>query len=697
MKKLQFIILLLCLTSFFISCKKAKTTEKIIGPDSLKFESNILTPEKLWYLGRISEMQISPDKDKLLFGVTWYDWHENKGNRELYIINLNDKKRQKITSTPKSEYNARWRPDGQKIGYLYPDDNGEMQLFEMNIDGSKIVQISYIKGGINGFEYAPDQKHIAFFKDVKIIPDPQDIYPDLPKANARIYEDLLPRHWDQWVKSFSHLFIANYAEKIDTIGQDVMEHQTYECPLYPFAGNEQINWHPNGNQIAFTAKAMMGRDYALSTNSDIYIYDLLKNKLINLTEGMLGYDQNPVFSPDGKKIAWESMEREGYESDRIRPFIYDFTKDTMWEAVMDYETHATNLKWSTDGNFLHFISPWHGTQQIYLVDIYQKKPIAITSGTHNYNDFLISKQGIIGIKQSMSKPDEIYMIDPLNGKESEISFINKYWLDQLKMGEVRPYWINTVDKKKMLVWVIYPPNFDSTKKYPAILYCEGGPQSMVGQFWSYRWNFQLMAANGYIVVAPNRRGLPGFGMEWLEQISGDYSGLNIQDYLTAIDTFATAPYVDKDALGAVGASYGGYSVYYLAGVHNKRFKAFIAHSGMFNLESQYLETDEYWFVNWDLGGPYWDKNNKIAQRSYANSPHRLVDKWDTPILVMHGENDFRISYTQGLQAFQAARLRNIPAKLVVFPDENHWILKPQNGILWQREFFGWLDKYLKKT
>jgi len=642
-------------------------------------------------------MQISPDKDKLLFGVTWYDWHENKGNRELYIINLNDKKRQKITSTPKSEYNARWRPDGQKIGYLYPDDNGEMQLFEMNIDGSKIVQISYIKGGINGFEYAPDQKHIAFFKDVKIIPDPQDIYPDLPKANARIYEDLLPRHWDQWVKSFSHLFIANYAEKIDTIGQDVMEHQTYECPLYPFAGNEQINWHPNGNQIAFTAKAMMGRDYALSTNSDIYIYDLLKNKLINLTEGMLGYDQNPVFSPDGKKIAWESMEREGYESDRIRPFIYDFTKDTMWEAVMDYETHATNLKWSTDGNFLHFISPWHGTQQIYLVDIYQKKPIAITSGTHNYNDFLISKQGIIGIKQSMSKPDEIYMIDPLNGKESEISFINKYWLDQLKMGEVRPYWINTVDKKKMLVWVIYPPNFDSTKKYPAILYCEGGPQSMVGQFWSYRWNFQLMAANGYIVVAPNRRGLPGFGMEWLEQISGDYSGLNIQDYLTAIDTFATAPYVDKDALGAVGASYGGYSVYYLAGVHNKRFKAFIAHSGMFNLESQYLETDEYWFVNWDLGGPYWDKNNKIAQRSYANSPHRLVDKWDTPILVMHGENDFRISYTQGLQAFQAARLRNIPAKLVVFPDENHWILKPQNGILWQREFFGWLDKYLKKT
>ncbi|HOF08157.1 MAG TPA: S9 family peptidase, partial [Bacteroidales bacterium] len=655
-----------------------------------------MTPEKLWYLGRISEMQISPNKDKLLFGVTWYDWHENKGNRELYIINLNDKKRQKITSTPKSEYNARWRPDGQKIGYLYPDDNGEMQLFEMNIDGSKIVQISYIKGGINGFEYAPDQKHIAFFKDVKIIPDPQDIYPDLPKANARIYEDLLPRHWDQWVKSFSHLFIANYAEKIDTIGQDVMEHQTYECPLYPFAGNEQINWHPNGNQIAFTAKAMMGRDYALSTNSDIYIYDLLKNKLINLTEGMLGYDQNPVFSPDGKKIAWESMEREGYESDRIRPFIYDFTKDTMWEAVMDYETHATNLKWSTDGNFLHFISPWHGTQQIYLVDIYQKKPIAITSGTHNYNDFLISKQGIIGIKQSMSKPDEIYMIDPLNGKESEISFINKYWLDQLKMGEVRPYWINTVDKKKMLVWVIYPPNFDSTKKYPAILYCEGGPQSMVGQFWSYRWNFQLMAANGYIVVAPNRRGLPGFGMEWLEQISGDYSGLNIQDYLTAIDTFATAPYVDKDALGAVGASYGGYSVYYLAGVHNKRFKAFIAHSGMFNLESQYLETDEYWFVNWDLGGPYWDKNNKIAQRSYANSPHRLVDKWDTPILVMHGENDFRISYTQGLQAFQAARLRNIPAKLVVFPDENHWILKPQNGILWQREFFGWLDKYLKK-
>ena len=359
MKKYFFIsILFLLWTLIFISCKKTSIeAEKIIGPDSLKFESNILTPEKLWYFGRISDMQLSTDKNKLLFGVMWYDWQENKGNRELYIIDLNTKQRQRITTTPKSEYNARWCPDGQKIGYLYPDKNGDLQLFEMNIDGSKIEQISYIKGGVNGFEYAPDQKHIAFFKDVKIIPDPEDIYSDLPKANARIYEDLLPRHWDQWVKSFSHLFIAPYSDKIDTVGKDVMYTQAYECPLYPFGGNEQINWHPDGKQLAFTAKAMIGRDYALSTNSDIYIYDLDKDDLWNMTKGMMGFDQNPVYSPDGKKIAWESMEREGYESDRIRPFIYDFTKDTMWEAVENYETHATNLKWSPDGEFIHFISP----------------------------------------------------------------------------------------------------------------------------------------------------------------------------------------------------------------------------------------------------------------------------------------------------------------------------------------------------
>ena len=410
---------------------------------------------------------------------------------------------------------------------------------------------------------------------------------------------------------------------------------------------------------------------------------------------MMGYDVAPVYSPDGKKIAWQSMERDGYESDKNRLFVYDFDSGTKTDFTKNFDQNAESLAWKDDNKSIYFISDFHATDEIYRLDLADGKISKITDGIHNYTGVIPAGDKLVASRMSMSMPVELYAVDPATGKDIPITTTNKDVLDKLTMAPIKQRWIRTTDNKDMHTWIIYPPHFDSTKKYPTLLYCEGGPQSTVSQFWSYRWNFQMMAANGYIVVAPNRRGLPGFGQAWNEQISGDYGGQNMKDYLSAIDAMTKESYVDKDKLGCIGASYGGFSVYWLAGNHNKRFKAFIAHDGMFNLESQYLETEEMWFANWDLGGPFWDKNNKIAQRTYASSPHKFVQNWDTPILVIHGGLDFRISYTQGMQAFDAALLRGIPAEFLYFPNENHWVLKPQNGILWQRAFYNWLDRWLK--
>ena len=407
-------------------------------------------------------------------------------------------------------------------------------------------------------------------------------------------------------------------------------------------------------------------------------------------------DINPSFSPDGSHLAWESMERDGYEADKSRLFILETGTGSKTDATASFDQNANSLAWTDDSKSIYFISDYQATDEIYRYDLASGNIMKITTGIHDYSMVLPAGSRLIAVRKSMSKPDEIYRVDPASGEAEEISMVNKPLLDQLTMGRVESRWVKTTDQKAMKVWVIYPPGFDPSRKYPTLLFCGGGPQNTVSQFWSYRWNFQMMAAKGYIVVAPNRRGLPGFGKEWLEQISGDYGGQNMLDYFSAIDSVAAEPYVDKNRLGAVGASYGGFSVYWLAGHHNGRFKAFIAHDGMFNLEANYLETEEMWFVNWDLGGPYWDSTNLVVQRSYAASPHLFADKWDTPILVIHGEKDYRISYTQGMQAFNAARLRNIPARLLLFPEENHWVLSAQNGILWQREFFGWLDTYLKE-
>lgn len=666
----------------------------LIGKHQPKIENGIMTPEVLWSFGRVGNVQISPDGSKILYSVSYYSIPENKGNSEIFTINADGTDKKQITKTATRETAAKWINEGERIAFLSPE-SGSMQLWSMKPDGSDRKQTTFREGDITDFSFSPDETKLLFIADVKYGERTVDKYPDLPKASGVIVNDLMYKHWDEWVQTIPHPFVASFNNGKLENETDILKGEPYESPMKPFGGIEQLAWSPDGKIVAYTCRKKRGKEYALSTNSDIYFYNVETGQTENKTQSMMGYDQNPVFSPDGKWLAWESMERDGYESDKSRLFILNIKTGEKTDVTVNFDQNSNALTWSTDSKSIYFVSCWHAVTQIYKADIATKKIIPITKGIHDYAFVAPLKNKLIGIKHSMSKPDEIYTINPKTGLETELSFENKDILDRLEMGKVEERWITTTDNKQMQTWVIYPPHFDPNKKYPTLLYCEGGPQSTVSQFWSYRWNFQMMAANGYIIVAPNRRGLPGFGMDWLTQISGDYGGQNMKDYFSAIDAIAKEPFVNKNKLGCVGASYGGFSVYWLAGHHEKRFKAFLAHDGMFNLPQQYLETEEMWFVNWDLGGAYWDKANAVAQRSYANSPHLFVDKWDTPILVIHGEKDYRILASQGMSAFNAAVLRGVPAQMLIFPDENHWVLQPQNGILWQRTFFSWLDKWLK--
>ncbi|MEE4198728.1 MAG: S9 family peptidase [Bacteroidales bacterium] len=680
--------------SLIISCSGNKQPKNEIGnpADTLQLTSEIMTPEVLWSFGRVGSIQLSPDQQTIAYGVTFYNVDKNSGNTEIFTMPAEGGDALNITNTLFGEYSHQWRPDGKKIGFLSAE-KGSLQLWEMNPDGTNRKQISAIEGGINGFKYSPDQKKILFIKDVKLDQTVNELHPDLPQADARIETDLMYRHWDQWHDyTYSHIFVADYNGESLQNATDLMENERYDSPLEPFGGMEQINWSPDSKKIAYTCKKLTGKDYAVSTNSGIYVYDLETKKTINLTGGLMGYDKNPVYSPDGKMIAWESMERDGYEADQNRLFILDFSTGERKDFTADFDQNVHNLIWADDSKSVYFTSDYHARFQVYNLNVENGTIRQITEGTHNYLSVIPGNKKLIGAKQSMSMPTEIFAINPQTGEETQLSFVNKNILDQLKFGKVEERWIKTTDNKDMLVWVIYPPNFNPEKKYPTLLYCQGGPQSSVSQFFSYRWNFQMMAANDYIIVAPNRRGLPSFGQEWNEQISGDYGGQNMKDYFSAIDAVAKEPFVDKDNLGAVGASYGGYSVFWIAGNHDGRFDAFIAHDGIFNFESMYLQTEEMFFVNWDYGGPYWDKSTK---ETYDNSPHKFVDQWDTPIMVIHGAKDYRVVFTQGMSAFNAAQLRGVPSKFLYFPNENHWVLQPQNGILWQREFFNWLDQWLK--
>ncbi len=664
-------------------------------PETPKLATDIMTPEVLWSFGRLAEPSVSPDGKGVVYTVTWYNVPENKSYRDIYLLDIEKKESVRLTDTPKGESSPQWRPDGKKIGFL-SSASGSSQVWEMNPDGSQPVQVTASETDITGFRYSPDQSRIFLIKSVKLDQDIHDLFPDLPKANARLENDLMYRHWDSWHDyTYNHIFIADYSGGKVTNEKDIMEGERFDSPMKPFGGTEEIDWSPDGKILAYTCKKLTGKAYSLSTNSDLYFYDTATGQTSNFTSGMMGYDRKPRFSPDGSKIAWESMERDGYEADKVRLFVADLKSGEKKDHSASFDQNSENLCWSSDGRSLFFISSFEATLQMYKLVFPGNTITRITEGIHNYNSLDRAGDKLVAMKVSMSQPAELYAVDPATGAETTLTTINKGILDQLTMGKVEKVWVTTTDNKKMLTWIIYPPHFDPAKKYPALLFCEGGPQNTVDQFWSFRWNFQMMAANGYIITAPNRRGVPGFGQEWLEQISGDYGGQNILDQLSAIDDLASQTYVNKDKLGAVGASYGGFAVNYLAGNHQKRFKAFISHCGIFNFDQQYVTTEEMWFENFDMKGAFWEASNKAAQRSYSFSPHRYVQNWDTPILVIHGENDYRIPFTQGMGAFNAAVLRDVPAQFLFFPDESHWVLKPQNGILWQRVFFQWLDKWLK--
>ena len=735
-------LLILVVSALLTLPATVKAQDNVIGKQNIKLNSRLMTPEALWAMGRIGAAEASPDGKQVIYQVGYYSVKQNKSHQVLYVMNADGSGQQLLTKSAKSETDATWL-DAQTIAFI---SGGEVWC--MKADGSDRRQLSKTDGNVEGFKFSPDRQKVILIKSLpfhEIIKKNPD---DLPKATGRRVTDLMYRHWDHYVESIQHPFLCSVSDyTIAADAKDILEGEPYECPMEPFGGIEQLAWSPDSKTIAYTCRKKKGIDYATSTDSDIYLYHIGTGKTRNLCkpEGYVepaydpshtradqavnahplennpGYDQNPQFSPDGKYIAWQSMARDGYEADLNRLCIYALESGT--KRYLNWKSDVESFCWApqtgkkvkaADPQF-YFLSVWHGCCNMYMAS--QKGEVTqLTETWDDWTSLQMANNGqhILATRQSLSTPTDIYMVTPqlkAKGKEAkaqvtQLTFENKHILDQLTFGKMQQYWVPTTDGKKELVWVMLPANYEEGKRYPTLLFCEGGPQSPVSQFWSYRWNFQMMAANGYVVIAPNRHGLPGFGQEWKEEISGDWTGQCMDDYLSAIDFAADSlPFVDRNKLGAVGASFGGFSVYYLAGHHNKRFKAFISHDGAFNLESMYTDTEEVFFSNWEYDDAYWNvgkggtegnkKGTARAAKTYENSPHKFVDKWDTPILCIHGEKDYRIVYNQGMGAFNAARLRGIPAELLIFPDENHWVLKPQNGILWQRTFFDWLDRWLK--
>ena len=682
-----------------------------------------LTPEVMWKMGRAGSSSLSADGSRLLYTVTHYNMAENRGVTAIYVQELASGAVHQLTDFASNNSSPAWSPDGSRI-YFLSDRSGSSQVWVMDADGGNATLVTG-KGGsegipdVEGFGISPDGKHIWWVQGVQpagVAIRSSDRYKDMDKSKARIYDDLMVRHWDYWDEgTYRHIFVGELGKGLVTSGRDIMPDAAWDAPLAPYFDMAEIAWNHAGTQLAYTCKPLTGTAYAVSTDSDIFIYDLATGRTQNICKpasrpagettaagDMPGYDKYPVWSPDDSKIAFRSMRRAGNESDKERLFVYDCRTGRMEDLTAEFDYNAMNVVWEGNDR-LWFIAPIEATHQICRVQVPSataEHPAAevevLTSGDHDINAFTMGGGRIVAEMTQISMATEFFDVNPEDGRLTQISAINKPIYDHIRMGEVQKRWVRTTDGKQMLTWVVLPPDFDPAKKYPVLLYCQGGPQSVVSQFWSYRWNLELIASGGYVVVAPNRRGLPSFGQEWLDQISGDYSGQNIRDYLSAIDDVAAEPWADRDRMGCVGASYGGYSVYFLAGCHDKRFKAFIAHCGIFDFDSMYGETEELWFVNNDYGGPYWDKTNATAQRSYANSPHRFIDRWDTPILIVTGEKDYRIPYTQSLEAFTAARVRGIPARLVSFEDEAHQVFRPQNSLVWNREFFGWLDKYVKQ-
>ena len=681
------IVILISLLFALYSCSEMRERDSHeIDPalTQAEIDNGIISPEILWKFGRIGSIELSPDGNRVLYTLTHYDLMTELSRTNIYSIPSEGGDPLQLSTDGGSS--PLWIENGDKIIFVK-----EGKLYTMNADGSAKKEV----GGLENFEsysLSPTGDRILFTRRVKLDQTPNEKH-NLPEANMRIIDDLMFRHWNYWHDySYSHIFVASFNGMAVSGEKDLMEGQRFESPTAPYFDEGEITWSPDGKQIAYTCKQLIGKDDAVSTNSDIFIYNLETDDVVNLTPGNKGFDKYPRFSPDGSMIAWQSMQEDGYESDLDRLFIHSFADGTTKWLSEGWDHYTENINWSEDGSRIFFTSPYLGTVQVFSIDLASSAVNQVSSGVYDFGPLAMSGNTIISGIQSMSMAREISRIDAVSGEMQIISSVNKPIYDNIKMGKTEERYIKTIDGKDLQMWIIYPPDFDPARTYPALLYCKGGPQGPLSQSWSYRWNYQIMAANGYIIVAPNRRGNTGFGSGWREQISGDYGGKNMQDYLDAIDHMAKEPFVDENRLGAVGASYGGFSVFYLAGMHNGRFKAFISHCGMFNIESWYGSTEELWFPDKDLGGAYWEEPRPVG---YQFSPHLNVDKWDTPILIITGEHDYRIPYTQSIEAFTAAQTNGVPSRLLFFHNGTHFVTKPQDAVIWQREFFGWLDTYLK--
>ena len=680
---------------------KDESTEKVVERPEIQVQNGQFTPDVMWALGKMGEYTVSPDGSKLAYTLTYYDMQENKGNAELYVLPTAGGEATRLTVTAQSEFSPVWRDDNT---LLFCRGN---EMRSIDIDSKAETLVATFENGIEGFKLSPDGKQVVYITDlpVKRAADVEPLFAGLDKTTGRINEDLMYRHWDNWVDEYPQIFLADLDETLDIENSIAIIDSTFECPMRPWGGVEQFNFSPDGKQIVYTCRKKTGKDYAMSTNSDIYLFTIADKSTVNISKGIMGYDQNPVFSHDGTKIAWESMERDGYESDKLRLMVYDVANGTRIDYTDGFDYGVSGITWTDDDKELLAVVMYRGMNEIFAFNVANSSKRQITHGYHDINGFQLCGDKIYANQVSISYPATVYTYNLSDDMKegTKLTTFNDDILAQVRMGKVEEHWIKSSDGQEMLTWLIYPYDYDSTKVYPALLFCEGGPQTMVSQFWSTRWNFQVMSGAGYFVIAPNRHGVPGFGQAWCEEISGDYGGLCMKDYMLATDYFAdNMRQIDRERIGACGASFGGYSIYWLAG-HNygvkgynegRRFKAFLAHNGMFNFEQQSLETEELWFTNWDLGGPYW-ANTPQTKKSYSNSPHLFVDKWNTPLCVVHSEFDFRIVASQGMAAYNAAKIRGLDARYLYFPDETHWVLRPQNSLLWHRNFIDWFDRNLK--
>ncbi|MBE0643724.1 MAG: S9 family peptidase [Bacteroidetes bacterium] len=655
--------------------------------------THLITAEELLNLKRVYSPAVSPDGKWVLYGVTTPDIPANRSNSDLYLVSIEGDRHKQLTSSPSADYNGIWSRDGKSVAFI-STRGGTPQIYTIAIDGGEAVKVSDVENGVSNLSWSPDGKYFAFTSDVKLDSTVAEKYPAYDKANVRIYDQIPVRHWDEWNdESYMHLFVLPVKGGEP---RDLMAGERFETPLKPFGGGEQIAWSPDGAEIAYTSKK--GDHFAESTNSDIYIVNLASGSTRNITQGMPGFDRDPLYSPDGRYIAFHSMARAGHEADRNRLMLFDRESSQVRELSATLDQWIGHTVWAPDSKSLYFAAEDGATVQVYHIDAEDGSWKILTGGVYNHDGGLdITPDGktMVYGRRNFNAPTELFA-QPVkkDARAWPLTSENAAVLSTIRQATIEERWVTSTDGKKVQTWVVYPPDFDPAKKYPLITYCQGGPQATVSQFFSFAWNFLLYASKGYVIVAPNRRGLPGFGQEWNDAISQDWGGMPMQDILACTDVMLKEPYIDTRHVSAIGASAGGYATFWLAGNHQGRFSSFVSHCGVFNLESMYGATEELWFTNWENGGPYWDPK---AKKNYdKHSPHRYAQNWDTPILIITGEKDFRVPYTQSLEAFTVAQVKGIPSKLIVYPNENHWVLHPQEQLIWFEEFFDFIGSHVKQ-